>query len=368
MKFTDQGRVVLRVGKAAGPAGEDELRLLVEDTGCGIPPGHLERVFEPFEQTEEGRRRQGTGLGLAICRELAAAMGGELQAESRLGEGSRFWLQIPLRGEPASPSARLHAASGTLLYASSDRLTREVVSGLAWRVGARCTRIPRLDAFEATLGEVRGAGRRARVALVDGFFEGAESLARAARRQRLSPWLLWTDPRAGAPGREGIWDGVVRTPLLRGHLERLLAGEGERDPDSGPVAEARLAGVRVLVVDDDAVSRKLISRLLEQVDAEVVVAGDAAEARRLFADGAFGLVLADWNLPDSEPGALASELREIDRRAGRRRTPMVLCSADEVEREAWAAAGLDDALSKPITAQRLYETAAAWAAETIGVG
>jgi PAS domain S-box-containing protein len=92
IKFTEQGEVVLRVDYAA-----ECLRLEVCDTGIGIAAQDLERIFQPFQQAGgQAYKTQGTGLGLSISRKLAALMGGRLQVESAPGQGSRFWVSLPL--------------------------------------------------------------------------------------------------------------------------------------------------------------------------------------------------------------------------------------------------------------------------------
>ena len=98
IKFTEHGRVCLKAHWHT--AGPDQLQLVCEviDTGIGMPPEQLNTLFEPFTQGDSStaRRYGGTGLGLAIARNLAQRMGGNLQATSQPGEGSRFVLSLPL--------------------------------------------------------------------------------------------------------------------------------------------------------------------------------------------------------------------------------------------------------------------------------
>ena len=106
IKFTEQGTVTLRAGaEPKGPA-QALLRLDVEDTGVGMRPDDLERIFEPFEQVGDTQSRSGgTGLGLAITRALVNDMGGQVQVSSEFGRGTRFWVELPLQVAPPAQDA-----------------------------------------------------------------------------------------------------------------------------------------------------------------------------------------------------------------------------------------------------------------------
>lgn len=143
VKFTEHGRIVLRVL----PAEQDQrlkLRFEVEDSGSGIDPAELSRLFEPFEQ--HAQTRGGTGLGLAITRSIAEHMGGTAGAESRPGVGSIFWFTgVFERAAPTVPTCagsgdcegqlrRLHAGARILL-AEDDPINREVAHELLTGAG-----------------------------------------------------------------------------------------------------------------------------------------------------------------------------------------------------------------------------------------
>ncbi|HEX5803740.1 MAG TPA: bacteriohemerythrin [Azospira sp.] len=112
VKFTDKGSIALRVRQLADGNAQFRLRFEVEDTGIGIEPALIPRLFEPFEQADDSstRRHGGTGLGLAISRRLAEMMGGTAGADSTPGKGSRFWLELPLAPASGDADARATAA------------------------------------------------------------------------------------------------------------------------------------------------------------------------------------------------------------------------------------------------------------------
>ena len=146
VKFTARGFVRLEVGVVPAGAARRCLRVEVSDSGIGIPDDILPRLFQPFEQADgtTTRRFGGTGLGLAISRRLVELMGGRIGARSEVGQGSRFWFELPLR--PAAPPARTRppegarppaAARGTarVLIVDDNTLGRRVTADILRRHG-----------------------------------------------------------------------------------------------------------------------------------------------------------------------------------------------------------------------------------------
>jgi signal transduction histidine kinase/CheY-like chemotaxis protein len=119
IKFTDAGEVSVRIGEE-----EDRLVVAVSDTGVGIAPADLPRLFQKFDQLDSSvtRRFGGTGLGLAICHELASLMGGDIQVESEFGLGSRFVLRLPLPPAPRSCGASARRDAITLAPRAAMRV------------------------------------------------------------------------------------------------------------------------------------------------------------------------------------------------------------------------------------------------------
>ncbi len=103
IKFTDRGGVTV----TARVMTDGGLEISVADTGVGISEEHLQKIFDEFYQITEAHRSKGSGLGLAICKRLIEAMGGQIQAQSKADEGSRFTIRLPataviLRPQPAA--------------------------------------------------------------------------------------------------------------------------------------------------------------------------------------------------------------------------------------------------------------------------
>ncbi|BCL34855.1 hybrid sensor histidine kinase/response regulator [Nostoc sp. MS1] len=97
VKFTEKGCITFKVGYVLTAENIPKIRFSIEDTGIGIAPQQLEEIFLPFKQVgENSRKTEGTGLGLAISRQLVEMMGGEIKVESKLGQGSIFWLDLDL--------------------------------------------------------------------------------------------------------------------------------------------------------------------------------------------------------------------------------------------------------------------------------
>jgi PAS domain S-box-containing protein len=147
VKFTSGGSVVVRASAAARDGLDETLRIEVADTGIGIDPAAVERLFEPFTQADASTTRThgGTGLGLAIARELAELMGGSIGVESELGAGSTFWVELPLAApqeEPRGSAAgvavgQLWSTPPYLLVAEDSAVNQIVAQRTLERCGCR---------------------------------------------------------------------------------------------------------------------------------------------------------------------------------------------------------------------------------------
>jgi hypothetical protein len=150
LKFTESGRIVLRVKLVAETAEDALLRFEVEDSGIGIEPDALPRLFAAFEQADNSLTRKygGTGLGLAISKMLAQVMGGDAGASSTLGVGSTFWFTARLRkgaadgaavpspdGQTAEAKLNHDYPACRILLVDDDPVNREIGTAMLRQVG-----------------------------------------------------------------------------------------------------------------------------------------------------------------------------------------------------------------------------------------
>ena len=332
VKFTERGG---SIEIEALPEGEGRLRIEVRDTGCGIAPADLERVFRPFAQADESaaRRHTGTGLGLAIAREIAGRLGGSLEAESAPGRGSRFTVFLPREAASAAEPApaplaglRVGVACGGFAGAALEAALR--------LLGAEPA-APHAGGLDAVVGEPGalpppGAGRR-RVAVCVPWEHGAE---------------------------EGA-DAVVHRPLVLDELARAVAGRRDApEARDGAPRRAPAGGdvVRVLVVEDDPVNREVAVGLLERIGCEVVAEPAAEPAlARLQRRERFDLVLMDCQLPGMDGYEAVRALRTWEAASGAPRTRVVAMTAHAMagDRERCLAVGMDGYLCKPVSCGEL---------------
>ncbi len=184
VKFTRRGGITLEAGPGAQP---DRLRLVVRDTGVGVGADELARIFQPFHQAASngsaGHAADGVGLGLTIAREIALAMGGDLQVRSTPGEGSTFSFEAPLPPAAAPPAAAASASAGQplprlVLVAEDDDVNALIVDAFLAGLGVRCERVS--DGKQAVSRALRETDRPdlvlmdCRMPVMDGLTASAE--------------------------------------------------------------------------------------------------------------------------------------------------------------------------------------------------
>ncbi|WP_275627493.1 response regulator [Pseudomonas sp. 273] len=346
LKFTDNGRVLVRVRQDAEEGRRLTLSWQVIDSGSGIASEEQGRLFEPFYQVGgSARQAGGTGLGLSICRSLTRLLHGRLGVVSDLGLGSSFTLSLPLERVSAVPEVPLLAAAPVLVQ-SPMRELGEALCGWIGRWGAL--------ARMATPQALAEAG--AESVLVDVCLHGPPTLPTEnwpGCRVLLSPEGHLQPSRQGCDWVVGLHSLAALNRAL-GLAQGCVSGNAQRE--RLPVAARDLEGLRVLVVEDNRINQLILRDQLEALGCRVELAGNGQEAMQRWRAESFDVVLTDLNMPRMDGYQLATELRL---RGCQRPIIGATANAMREERERCLAAGMDECLLKPVDLDTLYRCLAA---------
>ena len=369
VKFTSDGTVLLRVAAVTPDGAESMVRFEVQDTGIGIAPEVQSRLFESFTQAEAAttRRFGGTGLGLAISKRLVELMGGTIGVDSVVGEGSTFWFSVPLPRSTSPAPSRPKTLVGLRALVVDDiaiNCTALAAQLVAW--GITAIAVPSGDEALDALARATEPDERFDIVLSDFQMPGMDGVELADTIAQTIPdpppviVLSSAGGRDSAPGRN--LTSVVRflvKPARRSHLFDAIAtalGEAPSRPVARPAVasgQPRVAGGRVLVVDDNPVNQRLAGLLLQKAGYRVDAVGDGAEAVAAVLRGGYDAVLMDCEMPVMDGYAAAAEIRRLE--AGNRRVPIIAVTASamkgDVERA--LAAGMDAHVAKPIDRDEL---------------
>ena len=374
VKFTEVGEVVITA--AAQPAARSDAvvyHLTVRDTGIGIPPERIDRLFKSFTQVDAStsRRFGGTGLGLAISKRLAELMGGTAWAVSSgvPGEGSAFHVNIEAGTTDMTPTALRRDGSFAdrrALVVDDNETNRRLLQALLGAWGVRSTVTEGHEgAFDAL------AHGRFDVAVLDMLMPGMDGLDLATRIHERHPELpivlassmsqhdVAGDPRWPASGIGAVITKPLKASPLHGALATVLGAVKAEDEVSTSELDEGLATkhpLRILLAEDNVVNQKLAIRLLEKLGYRADVAGNGIEAIEALERQSYDLLLSDVQMPEMD--GLEATRRIIERWPAGERPWIVAMTAEAMsgDRERCLEAGMNDYLTKPI---RVHELVAA---------
>ncbi len=385
LKFTATGEVSVTVSPASDNADDPRVWFRVKDTGIGIAPDKLDRLFLPFVQVDASstRRYGGTGLGLSIAHKLVGLMGGSIGCSSVEGRGSEFWFTAPLEREGhAEPvSAHLEELRGVRVLCVDDNATnRRVLHGIMGAWGCRHTEVA--DAGSA-LAELREASRMEdpyRVAIIDMEMPGVdgEALGLVIRSDPTinKTALVLLTSRGGhddmARLKKAGFSQFLTKPAKQGQLSAALVRllHGGPTPvtraklDRGAKAIVRPDGSqpRILVAEDNAVNQKVAMRILERLGCLADAVADGLEAVQVLSRIPYDLVLMDIQMPNMDGLTATMRIREPASRVLNPGVPIIAMTAHAMkgDRERCLASGMDDYLDKPVQMTRLADALTRW--------
>ncbi len=377
VKFTEHGEVRITLSVISSDAKQFQVRCEVSDTGIGIPPQRLEMLFRPFTQVDSSmtRRFGGTGLGLSIVRSLVELMGGQVGANSKVGEGSTFWFTA--RFEAGARHATLLGNKGKLfgkrvLIVDDNPTNRRVLALQVRRCGllpVECSTSPEaLNALERAHAERQMFD----IALIDQQmpgFDGAKlgTILNADPRYKSMRLVLLTSMGRRGDARRFSdlgFSAYLLKPTTQRDLEdcfKLIANEERTQVPAPIITRHQLRANRareqrhLLLVDDNLVNQKVGKALLERAGYRVDLACNGVEALAAWEQTRYDAILMDCQMPEMDGYQATREIRRRER--GLRRIPIVAVTAHAMAgaEEECLAAGMDAYQSKPLDRELLCQ-------------
>jgi signal transduction histidine kinase/HPt (histidine-containing phosphotransfer) domain-containing protein len=390
VKFTELGDISVKIEKFVAPASPPEtaagleLHFSVRDTGIGIQPDQLGRLFRAFTQADVSTARKygGTGLGLAISRRLAELMGGRMWAESVPGEGSTFHFTIhvtvPAESRPPTYAGRqARLADLKILILDDNTTVRNTLSEQCRQWGMQ----PRPVKKPAQAMELFRNGESFDFALVDLNLPGSmDGVAVAAEIQKFPTaamlpivLLMPLGIKNNDAKAQLVFAHTVSKPVKPGQLKMvleraLLSPHISKRPITPPVTQslATQLPMRILLVDDNAINQKVGVRILQRLGYQPATAVNGREALGKLDQEPYDFVFMDMMMPEMDGLEATRVLRkrqtlgENKNYKGRIIVVAMTANAMQGDRDKCITAGMDDYLSKPVRASDVREMIERW--------
>jgi two-component system sensor histidine kinase/response regulator len=385
IKFTEAGHVIISATMSDATTTDALYRISVIDSGIGIEPEKIRKIFEPFSQADTSTTRKfgGTGLGLSICRQLADLMGGHVGASSKAGNGSEFWLDIrlPFSNETRDmPSPDLSALSGKRIILVDDSVINcQIISKKILHLNASCaTASTAKDAMESLIQAAR-TGNPFDIAVIDKLLDGEcgielGSTIRQHPQLENTGLLLITAhqvaadfERARRAGFHSYLSHPIRDEVLAHHLLICItatAGNshhgrtgtaptypvGDINPKQMPSVDG---GRRILLAEDNVINQQVTATILRKAGYTVDIAADGAEAVSMWQQNAYDIILMDWHMPVMDGLEATRRIRQLEQAPAR--IPVIALTANAMQghEQQVHAAGMDGYLTKPFQARQL---------------
>jgi PAS domain S-box-containing protein len=383
VKFTEAGEIAIQIRMERQIPGQGEnygqvvLRFTVSDTGIGMTPEQIEKLFQSFSQADVSTTRKygGTGLGLAISKRLVELMGGHIWVESTPGEGSLFAFDIPFTFLPDEAGSTPDLSGLKVLVVDDNNSARRVMQSMLESFGIEAMSASgSLEGLEAIEHADEG-GQPFSCVILDWGMSGMSGLEVAKRiKQELPlhhplPKVIYLSGHKhtemiNVSGAAKLLDAVINKPVTTyGLLDALMTSTVEQckwpAPSLPTEAHADLSGLHVLLVEDNKFNQQLANALLVRAGIEVGIADNGFEALQALQQESFDAVLMDMQMPKMD-GLEAT--RHIRKNMALADLPIIAMTANAMmgDRESCLAAGMNDYISKPLHYQAMYATLARW--------
>ncbi len=359
IKFTEQGFVKLAI-KMSQMMEPDmvNLEISIEDSGQGIKPEDLDKLFGSFQQvdTKKNRNKEGTGLGLAISKQLVENMGGQIGVRSEYGKGSEFYFNIPQRaiGDQVAAMVKEEAILHEPIVVSghmNDKQILEQLKKLTEEYGLRY-----VDCYEAQKNKMK----------VDFFF--VDELVYRGLKNSIEEYFVSTGTELCVlqnPMREAVWDEqatVVNKPLYTLNFCQVINHEMTAAfVETDNVMNFIAPQAQILIVDDNEMNLKVARGLLQPLQMKIDTASSGKTAIEMVQLKKYHIVFMDHMMPVMDGVETTQKIRELEDDYIQN-MPIIALTANAVmgAREIFKQAGMNDFVPKPIELKNICSKIRTW--------
>ncbi|QDC43626.1 PAS domain S-box protein [Methylophilus medardicus] len=380
IKFTASGMIKLEVHVREDAHDHQAVYFEVSDTGIGLTPQVINKLFKPFTQADGSvtRKYGGTGLGLSICKRLLEAMHGNIGVESKPGAGSNFWFALPLKkgmqGLISSKDALINSQS--LLVSSQPNVIKDMLLKTIEHWGGN---VDSMDSTTHMLDSLADVEAYDLLILLnpEAGFDLPALLAAIDAKQLTTRVLVFSDDKSFAqihypklyvsglmPFKQtGVYGALVKA-LDRRKMDAPVHSERRRRAIQPAVLPVVDKNILILLVDDNEVNRMVAERQLTKLGYAVDTAKDGLQALEKLQQQAYRLILMDCQMPVMDGFEATRTIRKQEQGSGQH-MPIVAMTANAMngDREQCFEAGMDAYLTKPVNIQALQETLQKWIPE-----
>ena len=384
IKFTEKGEIVISTECVQVEGDRTELMFSVRDTGIGLTPEQISKLFRPFRQADGSitRKYGGTGLGLTISRRLVQMMGGTIDVKSKPGKGStfRFTAVFGLHRElqKKRPLISDDFKGMKVLVVDDNRTSLEILEGALAAFGFSVD-TAESDSEAIDMLETASADEPFELVLMDWkmpWMNGIETSKRIKKDKNLSriPTIIMVT----AYGREEVMkqaenagiDGFLIKPVSQSVLFNTIMEvfgkdvpkvSSERGGSKAIKGMKKIRGAHILLAEDNEINQQVARELLESVDLRVTIVSNGLEAVGEAVAHTYDAVLMDIQMPELD-GLEATRRIRSNGRANIKKLPIIAMTAHAMtgDREKSIEAGMNDHVTKPIDPDELYRTLLKW--------